>query len=217
MRDDPKIKPRVDCEQGELRIEHDSSDNLADVTDYLQSSIEQSGIKEYISSQNIGSEEFISMMLGKSEGNFMYLYHVIPELAIGAYRDRKLDKLPKGLMAYYQDHWQRMRGQDEEAWFKYRLPVIMALTVVKEPVSINLIADFSKVHEIPRIYAVLEDWSQFLHEEAVEYENDIQKRYRVYHESFNDFIASKEDLKIMHKQIADTLWNDLFGGSIKAS
>jgi len=51
-----------------------------------------------------------------------------------------------------------------------------------------------------------------------ECEGERQRRYRLYHASFFEFIASKQevadervDLKAMHGQIADTLWNDLFG------
>ncbi len=110
-----------------------------------------------------------------------------------------------------------MRGKDEDAWFKYKLPVIMALTVVKKPVSIDLIADFSKVRERARIREVLHEWAQFLHEEQVLYEGDLQKRYHVYHVSFHDFIARKEEVedervirKEAHKKTADDLWAELY-------
>ena len=110
-----------------------------------------------------------------------------------------------------------MRGQNEEAWFKYKLPVIVALTVVKEPISIELIKDFSKVPEKPRIRAVLQEWQQFLYEQQVPYQSDFQKRYRMYHASFHDFLAEKEeiadehvDLVAAHGQIADMLWNELY-------
>ena len=84
--------------------------------------------------------------------------------------------------------------------------------------SIDLISDFSKVKQRSCIRAVLRDWAPFLHEEVVEYEGGTQTRYRLYHASFFDFIAKKEDvadervdLKAAHGQIADTLWKDLFG------
>ncbi len=80
------------------------------------------------------------------------------------------------------------------------------------------IADFSKVGERARIREVLHEWGQFLHEEHVPYEGDLQKRYHVYHASFHDFIAKKEEVgdervsrKEAHKKIADVLWSELFG------
>ena len=94
----------------------------------------------------------------------------------------------------------------------------MALTVIKEPVSIDLLSEFSEVAERARIRAVLNEWEQFLHEEEVDQEGKIQKRYRVYHASFHDFIADKEEIaeeKVSrldaHKKIASKLWKDLYG------
>lgn len=218
MRDDPKMKPRIDCKQKPLHIAHDSSDNLADVRDFVHSAKVRPGIRDYMQAQHIDDEAFITMMVEKSEGNFMYLYYVIPEIADGAYKHRDLATLPTGLQDYYQDHWRRMRGQDEEAWFQYKLSVLVALAVVKEPVSIDLVSDFSRVRERARIRAVLRDWSQFLHNEKVADERGEQTRYRIYHESFQDFIASKEevedervDLIAMHEQISNQFWEDLYG------
>jgi hypothetical protein len=89
--------------------------------------------------------------------------------------------------------------------------------VVKEPVSIDLIADFSTVQERARIHEMLHEWKQFLHEEQVEYDGNLQKRYHVYHSSFHDFISRMEEIKDeqvsrkgAHKKIADNLWSELF-------
>lgn len=196
MRREMKIRPNVQCEQSELYIKADSSTNLADVADFLQASTARPSIQKYIETQNIGVQDFVEMMLKKSEGNFMYLHYVLLEIERGAYKDLKFDAIPIGLENYYEDHWRRMRGKDEGAWFKYKLPIIMALTVTKKPISIDLIAQFSGVKERSHIRAVLQEWAQFLHEERVEYEDRLQKRYSIYHTSFQkDFIAKKEEVE----------------------
>jgi hypothetical protein len=208
---------RIECEQGVLDIEHDSAGNLADIQAYIEHAVEQPGIRAYIIAQGIDNELFIEHLVEKSEGNFMYLRYVLPEIEHGAYTDLGLDALPIGLQNYYEDHWRRMRGKNEADWFAYKLPIIMALTVVKEPVSIDLIADFSGIPERSRIRTVLREWEQFLHEEQVEYHGDLQKRYHVYHSSFHDFICRMEEVQdeqvsrmTAHKKIADTLWSELF-------
>lgn len=218
MRDEKDIKPYVQCGQGELPIKADSSDNLTDVADFLQASTARPGIQNYIDAQNIKMQDFVTMMVNKSEGNFMYLHHVLPEIEKGAYKDLKLDAIPVGLENYYEDHWRRMRGRDEETWFKYKLPIIMALTVVKKPVSIDLIEEFSGIKERPHIRSVLYEWSQFLHEEQVEYEDGLKKCYRLYHDSFHDFMAHKEevadervDLKAAKAKIIDSELSGLYG------
>lgn len=208
---------RIDCEQATLDIEQDDAGNIADVREYVVVQLPRAGIQAYIAAQAIDGELFVDHIVEKSQGNFMYLRYVLPEIESGAYKDLGLGAIPVGLQNYYEDHWRRMRGLDEKAWFDYKLPVLVALTVVKEPVSIDLVRDFSKVDDRRRIRAVISEWQQFLHEERVEYQEDIQYRYRLYHASFFDFIAAKQeianervDLKAAHGQIADTLWKELF-------
>lgn len=220
MREDDErmFKPRVDCEQDELYIDHDSSNNLTDITDFVQAATSRQGIRAYISAREIEVSEFVTLIVQKSEGNFMYLRYVLPEIEHGAYEALDLAAIPAGLQSYYEDHWRRMRGVDEETWFEFKLPVIVALTVVQEPVSVDLISDFSTVQQRARIRTVLHEWAPFLHEVMVEYDGGIQTRYSLYHSSFFDFIAEKEDvadervdLKAAHAQIADRLWYDLYG------
>lgn len=214
------LRLRVECEQETLFIEQDSKDNIHDVKEFIEFKTERPGVMSYFNAQEIGREQFISRLVEKSQGNFMYLRYVLPEIESGVYKDLALDKLPAGLMDYYEDHWRRMRRLSENAWLEYKLPIIIALTIVKEPVSIDLIADFSKVQDRRRIRSVLNEWQQFLYEGKVEYEGGLQKRYRVYHDSFREFIASKDEveeehvsLKKAHGIIADTLWSELFGDS----
>ncbi len=212
------IDLRIACEWETLDIEHDSAGNVADIREYVEQAASRPDIQTYIAAQGIDNALFIDYLVEKSEGNFMYLHYVLPEIEHGYYTDLGLEALPAGLQNYYEDHWRRIRGKDEDTWFKYKLPVVMALTVVKEPVSIDLIADFSKVRERARIREILHEWAQFLHEEQVPYEGDLQKRYHVYHASFHDFIARKEVVvdervsrKEAHKKIAEVLWSELFG------
>ena len=215
------INVRSDCEVGILDIEQDSANNVADIRQYLDQSMSRSGIQQFVASQKISRKQFVDHLADKSQGNFMYLHYVLPEIEKGAYKDLNPGNLPAGLQNYYEDHWRRMRGEDEESWFKYKLPIIMALTVVKKPVSISLLSDFSGVKEFPRIRSVLEHWSQFLYEERVEHDGQSQKRYRIYHASFHEFIEKKEDIadervsrQRAHRNITNNMWEDLFGNGI---
>ena len=212
------VEPRLDCKSESYLIHHDSEVNTADVREYIQLALSRPGIQAYIASEGINDAVFVDHLVRKSEGNFMYLRYVLPEIERGAYKDLQLEALPVGLKNYYEDHWHRMRSRDEHAWFKYKLPVVMALTVVKLPVSIDLIAKFSGVRELPRIRGVLQDWGQFLHQELADNNGESQKRYRLYHQSFLDFIAIKEEVKdervsrkAANKKIADVLYRGLYG------
>lgn len=211
---DPKLTRRLDITQDSRNW----LSNLGDVREYVSRRTGRPGIRVYIDTHGLDSAQFVEHLAYKSEGNFMYLRYVLPEIERGAYRDLELESIPAGLRNYYEDHWRRMRGKDEEAWFAYKLPVVMALTVVKEPISVELISDFSGVKDLRLIQSVIEEWRQFLHCERVEVGGSRQWRYRIYHSSFHDFIESKEEVRgegvsrrEAHARIADNLWAELFG------
>ena len=219
-REDDEVLPlRIDiAEQLPLFIEQDAQDNITDVREYVTIQTPHLGIQTYIQKQNIDDDLFIQHMVEKSQGNFIYLRMVLPEIEQGAYTDLDLNQIPVGLSSYYQDHWRRMRQQSELDWFDYKLPVIIALTVVKEPMPIERLANFSYIEDKRKIRAVLKDFDQFIYKTDVGYDGGKQRRYRWYHASFFEFIAKKEevadervDLVDGHRKIADKMSNELFG------
>jgi hypothetical protein len=212
------LRLRIECEQAKLDIEQDQNENIEDVKLYIESKVKQPGIQKYITSQGIVERFFIETMVAKSQGNFMYLFYILRDINHGIYVDESVENLPAGLVNYYESLWDRMREQSGNDWLEYKLPVVIALSIVKEPVSIDLISDFSKVKDHRRVRSVLLEWQQFLYDRKVEHEGELQSRWRVYHDSFREFIASKDEvegehvnLKRAHGIIADTLWNELFG------
>ena len=195
MRDDPRIKPRIDTEYEEIKIQHNSPDNQSDIQAHIQQKVNgEIDVQTYITDQNLSVQEFVEVLVDKSEGNFMYLHYVLPEIARGAYSKLRINSIPKGLENYYEDHWRRMRTRDESLWFNYKLPIIQALVVVYEPIPFDLIADFSSVQDIRYIGEVLREWKQFLHIENSLSSGKIVKLYSLYHASFFEFIKSKEEL-----------------------
>jgi hypothetical protein len=207
---------RIECEQQVLDLEQDSAGNLADVREKIESTVPLPGIQTYIAAQGLDEATFTAEMVGKSQGNFMYLRYVLPEIERGAYRGRAFATLPLGLQNYYEDHWRRLRESDGRSWLDEQLPVLVALTVVREPVSVERMSGYSGVADRRRIRQVLHDWEPFLYTAEVEEEGRRVKLYRLYHESFQDFVAAKDevagehvDLKAAHARIGDVLWRDL--------
>jgi len=191
------LPPGIECEQGTLDIEHNADGNVADIRAYVARAAMGPGIQAFIASQGIDVELFIEHLVEKSEGNFMYLRYVLPEIERGTYADRGLAALPQGLRNYYEQHWRRMRGEDAEVWLSYKLPIMMALVAAELPISVDLISDFSGVWDRRRVLAMLqpERWGQFLHKEAVPHEGTAQWRYSLYHASFKDFLGDKDEVE----------------------
>lgn len=208
---------KLNCPEHVIDLQTESANTFADVRLFAESWIGRDGIRDYLQQQNLGDTDFVSEMVERSEGNFMYLRYVLPEIERGAYATRQFDTLPVGLQSYYEDHWCRMRDGDPAAWFDYKLPVLVALAIAREPISLDLIAEFSGIERRARIQDVLEEWSPFLQTTEVWSKEHSQTRYRLYHASFFDFIAAKDqvrqervDLKAANLRAADPLWNMLF-------
>lgn len=208
---------RTICPEHTIDLEVEDESNFADVRLFAESWLGREGIQAYIRDQGLDGPTFVNEISRLSEGNFMYLAYVLPEIERGTYKDRKLTELPTGLQNHYEDHWIQMRGEDRNAWNWYKLPILVALTIAKEPISIDLIADFSGVEKRSQIRAVLEEWAPFLQASESEEVGAKEMRWRLYHDSFHDFIASKDqiqdalaDLKATNRKSAEALWSALY-------
>ncbi len=209
-----KIRLRIDIpEQMKRELRQDEPGNSADIAEYIQGQVRNPGIQAYIHRHQIDDELFVGRLSDKAQGNFMYLYHVLPEIERGHYQNLALDQLPEGLKNYYNDHWRRIKQANALDWFDYRLPVILALTVVKKPISMTLIMKYSEVNDKRRVREVLHDFDQFLYAVDMEYDRQRTTCYRWYHASFFDFISKKEevaeelvDLRKANEKVANKMW-----------
>lgn len=197
----------VDCPRKDFFIEADSSENLTDVRSYVTRAASREALLTRIRAAQLGVDDFVETLVAKSEGNFMYLHYVLPEIARG---ETETDDLPQGLVGYYERHWRTMKSRDVDRWLKLQQPVICVLAAVREPVSVNLVADFIPGLTANQVASVIADWRPFLRETRVA----GTRRYRLYHTSFQDFLKKKDevgevDLKQTHRSIANVLLADL--------
>ena len=190
---DTAPKLRVECESTTLEIAQDSPENIRDVELFLRSSLKEPGVGRYIQIHNLTADVFISEFVDRSEGNFMYLRYVIGAVAAGLEKDRSPSSLPRGLRNYYEDHWRRMRSQNEDEWFRLQLPVLLVLTVVAEPVTVSEILELTNMSSRAQLLSVIEKWGPFLHESIAT--GTTERRYRLYHSSFRDFIDAKQQVQ----------------------
>lgn len=209
---------RYTCGEHKIDLQKESANNFADIREFTEKKwLAREGIQTYIRHQGLDGATFVDEIVRLSEGNFMYLHYVLPEIEKGTYRDRSFAELPAGLQNYYEDQWVRMREGDRDAWFDYKVKVLQALTIAREPISLALISGFSQEKRPERIQEVLQEWDGFLHRVEVEEDGAREPRWRLYHDSFHDFIAAKDqvhgedvNLKQAHGKAADSLWASLY-------
>lgn len=183
------VTVNAECEQVVIGIDHLGEDNMADIRAYLESWSAKEGIAGYMSRFGYDAAAFVEELACLSEGNFMYLRHVLPAIDSGQLNDRELASLPLGLLAYYDDHLERMKDEDLGLWYRYRLPVIGAFVrLSSRPLTVTAIAAMTGIEE-GIVWDTLRRWSAFVAAEPVPGSNRLLA-YRIYHASFAEYLGA---------------------------
>lgn len=184
-----RINVSAGCEQVVLPIDHLGDANQADVRRYLEPWPYREGVAEYMSRLGWDVAKFTEELATRSEGNFMYLHHVLPAIDRGELRDREL---PLGLVQYYADHLERMRDEDNDLWYRYRLPVISAFVEAdSRPLTLAEIAALSGIGSAAVVKDTLKRWSAFVTAQWMPGNDGVPElTYRVYHATFAEFLGA---------------------------
>ena len=157
-------------------------------------------MRQRVQEWKVSKEQFVDKLIRNSEGNFMYLHHVLRAIERGKFREGGVDELPHGLRAYYHCHWNQMRRGNEAEFERSHEPVIGILATTFEAVSVAQVAEITRV-SARRVGKIFKDWWEFFH---VERGPNLEKLHRLYHASYQDFLREEvdPDLKTYHKMIA---------------
>ena len=170
----------------------DDSENLSQQIDehpYIQNRVDDSeNMSQQIDERQEKISIFTNKIADKSESNFMYLRYVLLDIEKGLYKDLSLESFPQGLQGYYDFHWRRM-GMTANPLPIEKIKIVYILGEVREPVSRRKICDFSGEDEYS-VQQVLNEWQPFLH---IVIRNGV-KFYRIYNDSFRDFLHRKDIL-----------------------
>jgi hypothetical protein len=174
----------------DIYLRDDDPQNLQDIRTYVENYLDEffERMAQRIATWNVSRGEFIELIINKSQGNFMYLVHVLRDIHNGSLSNKTIDsvhELPQGLRAYYEQHWRIMRAKDPDRFERIYEPVLRLLATVLQPVSVSEIEEWSKI-EPARIRDVIRAWRPFLN---ADHRKNGGALYRVYHTSFRDFLA----------------------------
>jgi hypothetical protein len=193
-----------------LTLEDYPQQNQEDVQAYIRQSLtlpppQDEGELEQPNVTRLAGEKLIQQLTVKSENNFMYLSQILPAIARGLYSEPLQDeRLPPGLEAYYQSHWQRMKGEElssvelgvlrtlvtPQNSFDSRLPPLqtsgISADAVSEAIPAGLIAQILDEDEYD-VEAVLFNWVEFLRRQPI----DGEIYYSFYHSSFHHWLRQQ--------------------------
>jgi hypothetical protein len=187
----------------DVHIRDSDPANLADVRLYVAQFLERHAeqMAGRLACWALTPEAFTEELTERSQGNFMYLVHVLADIRDGRLNPENVEliqNLPRGLEAYYQRHWRTMRSQDPDRFERIFEPILRLLATVREPVSLDYLEELTGL-DPARIREVIECWRPFLNET----ETPGDRLFRVYHLSFQDFLSAEGvGLKPSHRQIA---------------
>ncbi|QIG49441.1 DUF4062 domain-containing protein [Nordella sp. HKS 07] len=168
-----------------FKIEAGNTDNRHDAEVYVTSTLQAAGSLAFADVQAA-----IDALLDKSDGNWIYLHHVIAEIQSGERKLDDLQSLPNGLWQYYARHWLAWSARHSEDWNKLHLPVLAALAAAQEAVSGQVLAALANVPE-PGLTKLLEQhWLPFLNV----YES-VPPRYGLHHASLREFLEGHVNMK----------------------
>ncbi len=201
----------------DIFIKDMAEQNLADVRQYISTFIDKfrDQMSLRVSAWTTDEAEFIEVITTKSQGNFMYLVHVLNNIRQGNLTKDNLDSiydLPSGLKEYYQRHWRTMRSQDPARFRDYYEPVVCILSSAREPVPIAQLVEWTK-RKWPHLNSthirdIIRVWREFLNEDRSE--NGVPV-FRIYHTSFQDFLKEEVGLTFYHEEIAMTALSKIPG------
>jgi hypothetical protein len=191
-------------QQKDIYMRDNDPQNLEDIRKYISNfvSVNQERMEPRFLEWDVSADEFIDIITDKSEGNFMYLVHVLNDIREGKMTKANVDNvhsLPKGLKGYYQRHWRMMRAVDKTQFDMYQEPIVCILATVREPVTIEYVQEWTEL-DPRRIKEVINEWREFLN---VDHSAD-KTLYRIYHASFQDFLKEEVGLAKYHEKIAIT-------------
>jgi hypothetical protein len=150
-------------------------------------------LKAWLSEHNLSEQKFKDRLTNLSENNFMYVSQIINAIAAGFYAQQlDYNQLPPSLVAYYQQHLQKMISPEQGE--NISQAVLKVLIQQDEAISVDAlsqtaagIAEIIDADEYD-VEEVLESWLEFLQQQQITGET----HYSLYHSSFRHWLGTQQ-------------------------
>ncbi|MCW2936343.1 MAG: hypothetical protein JWM19_7305 [Actinomycetia bacterium] len=185
-----------------IAIGDDDPSNLLDIRRYINKQLNDypADFARRIEAWEVSRAEFIDTLVTMSQGNFLYIFHVLTSIRLDRLSRAALDdikKLPKGLSGYYGYHWDVMAELwPEELCLKHKAAV-RCMAAINEPISVRNLVQTAGEENLPGVddelaRTIFDAWREFFNSE-LDRDTDEELLY-VYHETFRKFLDDSESL-----------------------
>ena len=186
-----------------IRIEDDDPSNLLDIRKYIEEQLNGPSAADFarrIDVWNVSRREFVDTLVTKSQGNFLYTFHMLTSIRLDRLSRAVLDdisQLPQGLSNYYQYHWAVM-GElwPDDLWRKHR-NAVRCMAAINRPMSARMLVrtagqeNLSGVDE-DLVRTIFDTWREFFNSER---DRDTEEELLyIYHDTFREFLNDDESL-----------------------
>ncbi|MFF8352989.1 ATP-binding protein [Streptomyces chartreusis] len=177
-----------------FHLPDDAPENLSDITEYVNGRLGTSAdLAGRVAAAGLTRDAFVTDMVACSQGNFLYVVHVLADLCdADSGRAALIDPaaLPVGLRDYYRTHWRVMKDRWPAVLADKYETALRCLAVMREPVPVGAWVDFTPGDVDAQVARhVVREWRQFLNRRQNLHNNE--PRYAVYHSTFVDFLRDE--------------------------
>jgi hypothetical protein len=173
-------------------LEASRTENLQDMEAYLDAAATRPTIVRALAQSGYSKHEFVTALLSKCSGVWIYLSYVLSEIQSGKRLPLDLDALPFGLWHYYAQYWVDWKQRTGDIWFQQHLPLLGTLGAAEEALTYEKLCAWAAVEDTDATRELLEvSWRPYLTAD------DQSDTIGVYHASLREFLNGQVNLHHM--------------------
>jgi hypothetical protein len=175
-------------------LQSDSPENEDAVRSYLREVASRPTIADRLDRAvpKLTKEQFADSLFKKSQGLWIYLHYLIPEIEATTGSPLDLDRLPEGIIKYYLNFLQGWCDRHEKEWLSHDLPLLATLAVAPGVVTADCLIRWAGVNisEAALTDLLNGPWCPFI----IQIDKDEPSRFQFYHATLREIFTEQSVL-----------------------
>jgi len=184
---------KTDCFLRIVDLYEYSNEFIDDARFFLKGKINSGLLDNLEQNEKLSEEAVIQSLMEASDGNLRYLIHLVASIEVGENVRPYEWKIPSAMENYFERLWLQMKSNDDEEWYRHRLPFLAALARQEKAAGLSELVSGYKAEDRPHIFAALNSWGPFL---RVQNLGDLGPAYELFHLQFKRYLLGKGEIII---------------------